>query len=597
MAEFSVPPLVPETTTGNTASFAVEHATHDPDRVLFSRLVNDRWTDITAQEFLDDVTGVARGLIAAGIKPGDRVALMSRTRYEWTLVDFAIWSTCAITVPIYETSSADQVRWILQDSGATACVVETPDHAKTVGAVRGELPALSDVWQIDAGGLDDLVTAGREVDTAAVDERRAAAVPTDLATIIYTSGTTGRPKGCELTHANFIESANNTVEHVPTVFSTDGASTVLFLPLAHVFARYVQVAAIRAGARMGYCPDVSQLMGTLASFQPSFLLSVPRVFEKIYNASEAKAEAAGRGAIFRQAAQTAIAWSRAQEERGGRPSLGLRVQHALFDRLVYGKMRAAMGGRITCATSGGAPLGERLAHFFRGAGIAVLEGYGLTETTAPATTNTPERTKIGTVGAPLPGVAVRIADDGEILIRGVNVMRGYWQNPEATARSLTDGWLHTGDLGSIDDEGFITITGRKKEILVTAGGKNVAPAVLEDHIRAHPLVSQCIVVGDQRPFIGALITLDADMLPLWLSNHQHPALDVAAAAELEAVRTEVQLAVDAANRTVSRAESIRSFRLLTIDFTEQSGHLTPSMKLKRAAVMKDFAVDVEELYR
>jgi long-chain acyl-CoA synthetase len=595
VAEFSVPALVAEPTTGNISSLVVKHAAENPDRVLFSRRVQGRWQDVTAARFAADVQQVALGLVAAGVKPGDRVGLMSKTRYEWTLVDFAIWSAGAITVPIYETSSAEQVAWILSDSGAVACVVETASHAKTIGSVRQELADLSDVWQIDAGGLDDVIAAGADQDPSAVDERRAAARPSDIATLIYTSGTTGRPKGCELTHLNFMALCDNAVARLEQVVSAEGASTLLFLPLAHVFARFIQVLTVTAGARLGHTADIKSLLDDLAEFQPTFVLSVPRVFEKIYNSAEAKAEGEGKGRIFHAAADTAVAWSKAQQEGGG--GLALRLKHAVFDKLVYTKLRGAMGGHVQYAVSGGAPLGERLGHFFRGAGITVLEGYGLTETTAPTTVNTPELIKIGTVGPPLPGNAVRIADDGEVLIKGPHVMKGYWNNEQATAEALAGGWFHSGDLGTLDSDGYLRITGRKKEILVTAGGKNVAPAVLEDRIRAHPLVSQCIVVGDQKPFIGALITLDAEMLPVWLSNNGLSAMDVDTAAGDAAVQAEVQRAVDDANRAVSKAESIRKFRILPVDFTEEGGYLTPSLKLKRSVVMKDFAGEVEELYR
>jgi long-chain acyl-CoA synthetase len=594
VAEFTVPALVAEPTTGNLSDLVVRHAERTPHRVVFARRVQGRWQDVTAAEFAQDVERVARGLVAAGVEPGDRVALMSKTRYEWTLVDFAIWTVGAVTVPIYETSSAEQVAWILADSGAVACVVETPAHAEAVSSVRGELGQLRDVWQIDAGGLDDVVAAGAEVEPAVLDERRRSAGPDDLATLIYTSGTTGRPKGCELTHKNFMALSDNAVARLHQVVAVDGASTLLFLPLAHVFARFVQVLAFTAGARLGHSSDLRHLADDLRSFQPTFLLAVPRVFEKIYNSAEAKAEAGGRGRLFAAAAATAITWSRAHDT--GSVGLGLRLRHAVFDRLVYAKVRGAMGGRMQYCVSGGAPLGERLGHFFRGAGIVVLEGYGLTETTAPSTVNTPDRMKIGTVGPPLPGVSVRTTDAGEVLIKGPHVLRGYWKNPQATAEALDDGWFRTGDLGSLDDDGFLRITGRTKEILVTAGGKNVAPAVLEDRVRAHPLVSQCIVVGDQKPYIAALVTLDEEMLPTWLASNGRPAMSVEQAAQDEGITTEVQKAVDDANRAVSKAESVRRFRILPVDFTEDAGYLTPSLKIKRSVVLKDFADDVDALY-
>ena len=595
MAEFAVPLLVPLATSGNLSGLVVRQASELPHRVLFSRRAQGRWQDVTAEEFRAEVEQVARGLIAAGIKVGDRVALMAKTRYEWTLVDFAIWTAGAVTVPVYETSSSEQVSWILSDSGAVACVVETPAHARIVASVHGEIPSLVDVWQIDAGGLDDLVAAGAEVSDDDLTTRRTAAGPDDLATIIYTSGTTGRPKGCELTHQNFMSLTDNAVARLSEVVCAPNASTLLFLPLAHIFARFIQVLSLSAGARVGHSSDVKNLLADLADFQPTYLLSVPRVFEKIYNSSEQKAEAAGKGKIFHLAADTAVQWSKAQD--AGSTGVSLRVRHAAFDKLVYTKIRAAMGGQIRYNVSGGAPLGERLGHFYRGAGITVLEGYGLTETTAPTTVNTPELTKVGSVGPPLPGVSVRIADDGEVLIKGPHVLRGYWNNPDATAAAFVDGWFASGDLGQLDADGYLRITGRKKEILVTSGGKNVAPAVLEDRLRAHPLVSQTIVVGDGKPFIGALVTLDPDMLPIWLTNNGLPQMTLEQAAADDGVQGEVQKAVDEANKAVSTAESIRRFRVLAVDFTEEAGYMTPSLKLKRSVVMRDFAHEVDELYR
>ncbi len=594
LREYSVATLVPPDQAKNLTEILVTNATQAPHDVVFSRRVDGRWHDVTCREYLAEVMALAKGLVAAGVQAGDRVGLMSKTRYEWTLTDFAIWFAGAVTVPIYETSSAEQVSWILVDSGAVACFVETPGHAALLAGVREGLPALREVWSFDADAVDDLATAGAGVPDEEIARRRAALSGESLATIIYTSGTTGRPKGCELTHANFRETADNVVAMIPQVLRSPGASTLLFLPLAHVFARLVQVLCVTARARMGHSSDVKNLLDDLAQFQPTFILAVPRVFEKIYNSSEARAEASGRGAVFKVAADTAVAYSEALAAGG--PSLLLRVRHAVLDRLVYAKLRAALGGKVMYAVSGGAPLGARLGHFFRGIGVTILEGWGLTETTAPATVNTPSHLRIGTVGRPLPGVAVLVAADGELLVKGVNVMRGYFNNASATADALDDGWFHTGDLGEVDDEGFVRITGRKKEILVTAGGKNVAPAVLEDRLRAHPLVSQCIVVGDQRPFIACLVTLDAEMLPTWLANQKKARMDVAQAAADPDVRAEVQRAVDHANAAVSKAEAIRKFEILTVDFTEAGGHLTPKLSLKRQVVMKEFAAEVEALY-
>jgi long-chain acyl-CoA synthetase len=585
---------VPPATEGNLSDLPARNGLERPDHVAFSRRQGTQWVDVTSGRFLAEVRALAKGLVAAGVDIGDRVAIMSRTRYEWTLADFAIWTAGAVTVPIYETSSAEQISWIVGDSDCVAVILETPAHATTLAEVRDRLPGLRDVWQIDSGGMDELASAGGEITDADIDERRGRVRRSDIATIIYTSGTTGRPKGCELTHDNFMALTENTVERLGDVVCAEGASTLLFLPLAHVFARYIQVLCVHAGARMGHTADIRNLLQDFESYTPTFILAVPRVFEKIYNSAEQKAAAEGKGRIFAAAAATAIAWSRAHDH--GRPGPLLRLRHGLFERLVYRRLRAAMGGRVQYAVSGGGPLGVRLGHFYRGIGLTVLEGYGLTETTAPATVNTPAAIKIGTVGPPLPGVAIRIADDGEVLVKGNNVFTRYRNNETATAEAFVDGWFRTGDIGELDDDGFLRITGRKKELLVTAGGKNVAPAVLEDRLRASPLVSQCIVVGDQKPFIAALVTLDAEMLPAWTRNHGLGELTVEQARTHEVVLAEVQKAVDEANKAVSRAESIRRFTILPGDFTEDNGYLTPSLKLKRNIVMKDYTDQVEALY-
>jgi long-chain acyl-CoA synthetase len=589
-----MPLVLPATTEGSLADIPARNAAEHPGAVAFSVRSGGGWTDVTAATFAADVAALAKGLIAAGIAPGDAVGIMSRTRYEWTVADFALWSAGAVPVPIYETSSPDQVQWILADSGAVGVVVETAAHLAAVEQGRGALGGLRHVWVIDQGDIDTLSLDGNDVDDAELQARRADLDRDSLATVIYTSGTTGRPKGVELTHGNFLTLAENTAEEIAEVVKATGSSTLLFLPLAHVFARFIEVLAVTARVRMGHSSDLKSLLDDFASFQPTFILAVPRVFEKVYNSAEAKAEAGGKGKIFAGAAATAVAWSQSQD--AGSVPLGLRVRHAVFDKLVYAKLREAMGGKVQYAVSGGAPLGTRLGHFYRGIGITILEGYGLTETTAPATVNRPSSLRIGTVGQPLPGIDVRVADDGEILLRGVNVFRGYRGNPTATAESMRDGWFHTGDLGELDDEGFLRITGRKKEILVTAGGKNVATAVLEDRLRAHPLVSQCIVVGDGKPFIAALVTLDEEMYPGWAANNGLDGVSFAAAHTDERVVAEIQRAVDDANTAVSKAESIRKFAILEGDFTEESGHLTPSLKLKRNVVMRDFGDEVDALY-
>ena len=594
MQEHVAPPLVPPTTEGSLADLPARNAATNPGNVAFARKEGDQWVDVTAAQFNDDVRAVAKGLLASGIEPGDRVAIMSKTRYEWTLSDFAIWTAGAVGVPIYETSSAEQVAWILADSGASAILLETPAHAATLDEVRDQLAGLKQVWQIDAGALDELKAAGASVSDEDLAAATAGVNRASIATIIYTSGTTGRPKGVQLTHDNFMALADNAITKLRAVVQSEGASTLLFLPLAHVFARFIEILCVAGEAKMGHSSDIKNLLDDFAAFKPTFILSVPRVFEKIYNSAEAKATAEGKGKIFTTAADTAIEWSSAQDIGG--PKLGLRVRHALFDRLVYAKLRAAMGGQVMYAVSGGAPLGTRLGHFFRGIGVTVLEGYGLTETTAPATVNVPDRVKIGTVGAPLPGVGIRIADDGEILIHGHNVFAGYHNNDEATSAAIRDGWFHTGDIGELDEDGYLKITGRKKELLVTAGGKNVAPAGLEDRLRAHPLISQCIVVGDQKPFIGALLTLDSEMYPGWARNNGISGATFEQARTNEVVLAELQKAVDEANKSVSKAESIRKFAVLEGDFTEENGYLTPSLKLKRNVVLKDFHDQVEALY-
>jgi len=595
--QFDTPAAVEADPRANVTDLLLDRVAATPDAALFAIPEGEGWRDVSSSEFLAQVRALAKGLIAAGIEPGEKVGLMCRTRYEWTLIDFATWFAGAVLVPVYETSSPSQVQWDLADSGAISVIVETPDHFARFDEVHPDLPLIRNVWQIDLGDLDKLVAAGTDVSDDEVERRRALATGDDIATLIYTSGSMGRPKGCVLTHSNFVElSRNSAVALADVVQDPAGASTLLFITTAHVFARFISVLCVHAGVKVGHQPDTRHLLPAMATFKPTFLLAVPRVFEKVYNSAEQKAEGDGRGKIFRRAADVAIRHSQALEA-GEKIPFGLKVQFALFDRLVFSKLRSAMGGHVRFAVSGSAPLGARLGHFFHSLGITILEGYGLTETTAPATVNLVTRSKIGTVGLPLPGVAVRTADDGEIQVKGVCVFKEYWQNPEATASVFDDGWFATGDLGSFDDDGFLTITGRKKEIIVTAGGKNVAPAVLEDPVRANPLVSQVIVVGDQKPFIAALITLDAEMLPVWLENNGlDNTMSVEQAAGNDAVQAEIQRAIDDANTRVSRAESIRKFVVLPTDLTEASGHLTPKLSIKRQVILDDFADVIEKMY-
>ncbi|MGB6161513.1 MAG: AMP-dependent synthetase/ligase [Pseudonocardiaceae bacterium] len=602
MREFTVPATTTVDDQENLTDAVWANAERFAGSISFRRRLDGSWVDITAREFADQVTAAAKGLIAAGIEHGDRIALLSTTCYEWTLLDYAIWAAGGSTVPIYETSSPDQVKWILADSGAKAIVVETPVHRAMVAELIDRLGKPILVWQIapatngsgPAAAIDELTVLGAEISDDAVRERATAVGAEDLATLVYTSGTTGAPKGCELTHRNLLAVTKSAVGQFPSLMQPR-SSVLLFLPLAHVLARFVQCCCVYARITLGHTPDAQNLITELAEFRPTLMLAVPRVFEKVYNSASHKAHAEGKGRIFDMAVATAIEWSRAHDTGGA--GLALRAKHAVFDQLVYAKLRAVLGGRCVAVLSGAAPLGERLGHFFRGIGVSVLEGYGLTETSAPATANTEKHVKIGTVGQPLPGVTIRIDDDDEVLIKSPGVLRRYWHNEQATEDAIVDGWLHTGDLGELDQDGFLRITGRKKEIIVTAAGKNVSPAALEDRIRAHRLVSNCMVVGDKQPFIAALITLDAEALPTWRAEHGKPAGNPAAdLIDDEDLRAEVQRAVDGANKTVSKAETIRKFRILPIDFTESGGQLTPSLKVKRAVVAKEFATEIEALY-
>jgi long-chain acyl-CoA synthetase len=594
MDKYSVPSIIPPATAGNLTNLIAERAWFEPDRITVSRPQGDGWQPVTAKEFEEEIRSVAKGLIAAGVLIGDRVALMAKTRYEWTVLDFAIWFAGAIVVPIYETSSGEQVDWIMSDSGACAIIVETPQLLELVQPV---LPQnIKGLWTITENALSQLISAGSHISDDEINHRRTALNPETLATLIYTSGTTGKPKGVELTHGNFLAECGNVVNGASDLFLKPGGSTLLFLPIAHVFGRMVQIGAINAGLHLAHCGDISRLSIDLASFKPTFVLAVPRIFEKIYNGAEAKADAAGKGSIFRKAAAIAEAYSQALDTK--HIPLGLKVKHALFDKLVYSKIRAGMGGRVEAAISGGAPLGTRLGHFYRGAGIRVLEGYGLTETTAGATLNMTTTHRVGSVGRPIPGTTIKIAEDGEVLIKGAIVMRGYWKNPAANAESLNaDGYFHSGDLGTLDDDGYLFIVGRKKELIVTSGGKNVAPAVLEDRVRSHPLVSQCMVVGDNKPFIAALVTLDADAVKAWAKANKKTDVTVAALIHDSTLNSVIQTAIDEANKAVSRAESIRKFAILPVDFTIAGGQLTAKLSVKRHVVAAEFAAEIDSLFQ
>ncbi|MCW2514908.1 MAG: AMP-forming long-chain acyl-CoA synthetase [Mycobacterium sp.] len=597
MREFSVPASFTVDEHDTVVSSVFSHAADDPDHVIIQRLVDGSWTDVTCRQVADQVRSAAQGLIAEGVQPGDRVAILSATRYEWAIFDFAILSIGAVTVPIYETSSVEQVRFVLSDSGAVAAFGETDEHFDKIEQLKGELPNLRHVYRIAGSGpaaLDELTEIGKNTDPAAVAQRLEAIKSADVATLVYTSGTTGRPKGCQLTHSNLLHEMRGAKASFPALLDK-GEKLLVFLPLAHVLARAITISAFSNKVTLGFTSDVKNLVPILAVFKPTLVVSVPRVFEKVYNTAEQNARDGGKDKIFAMAADTAIEWSKSQSTGG--PGLVLKLKHALFDRLVYGKLRAALGGNCHAAISGGAPLGARLGHFYRGVGVTIYEGYGLTETSAAITVNRVGEIKVGSVGKLLPGNSMRIDDDTELLVSGGVVFSGYWHNEEETNAVFSDGWFHTGDLGAIDDDGFLTIIGRKKEIIVTAGGKNVAPALLEDRMRAHPLISQAMVVGDAQPFIAALITIDPEAFPGWKQRNGKDAnATVGDLAEDPDLIAEVDLAVKDANQAVSHAESIRKFRILPVDFTEDTGELTPTLKVKRKVVAEKFASDIDALY-
>ena len=593
MNEITIPALIPAAVAGNLTNLISERAHFEPERVIVSRPLGDGWQPVTAKAYEEEIKAVAKGLVANGVSFGDRVAIMAKTRYEWTVLDFAIWYAGAVPVPIYETSSAEQVEWILTDSSAVGIIVETPALAELVQPV---LPSTcKKVWNITYNALATLTHEGKDVSEDEIAKRREKLKPETLATLIYTSGTTGKPKGVQLTHGNFLSECGNVVNGASDLFLKPGGSTLLFLPVAHVFGRMVQIGSITAGLHLAHCSDLTKLPSDLASFKPTFVLAVPRIFEKIFNGAEAKAQAAGKGKIFHKAAEVAIAYSKSLDSKKISPLL--KLQHGLFDKLVYTKIRTGLGGRVEAAISGGAPLGERLGHFYRGAGIRVLEGYGLTETTAGATLNLTNSHRVGSVGKPIPGTTIKIAEDGEVLIKGPIVMQGYWQNDAANKEVFTsDGYFKSGDLGKIDEEGYLSIVGRKKELIVTAGGKNVAPAVLEDRLRSHPLISQCMVVGDNKPFIAALITIDPDAIKPWAVANKKEGASIADLAKDPTLQAVIQTAVDETNKAVSRAESIRKFTILPVDFTIPGGQLTAKLSVKRHVVSQQFAREIDELF-
>jgi long-chain acyl-CoA synthetase len=596
MQEYTEPAMAQAVISGSLTDALISHESTQPDVISIVNRDGQNVIEITSKEFHQMVRAAAKGIISAGIQPGDRIAVMSRTRFEWTLLDYAIWYAGCVTVPIYETSSEEQVQWMMQDSGAVAIFVETNKHLETVHSVRTSLTSLIHTWNMEDNAISHLSTAGLHIPDSELDSRRSQVTPSHIATIIYTSGTTGKPKGCVLTHGNFMFLVRNVILAVPEVFKDKTTSTLLFLPLAHVFGRIIEIAMVESGLKVAFAPDITNLVGDLQKFTPNFLLAVPRVFEKVFNSAQQKATNEGKEKIFNAAAAVAIAYSQALS--AGSVPFGLRIKHGLFDKLVYAKLRAAMGGKVKWSVSGGAALGARLGHFFRGIGLTILEGYGLSETSSASTVNRPTMLRVGSVGRAIPGVTLGIGPDGEVLIKGPHVFQGYWNNPAATAESIdVNGWFHSGDIGHIDDDGYLFITGRKKELIVTAGGKNVAPAVIEDRLRSNWLVSQCMVVGDNKPFIGCLITVEPDSVKNWLQRNSLPATtSFAQMASNEVFNAEIQAAVDYANKAVSQAESIRKWVLIDSDWSEASGHLTPSLKLKRNVVSEQFNAEIESLY-
>ncbi|MGI5347658.1 AMP-dependent synthetase/ligase [Streptomyces sp. CA-250714] len=604
-------PLVPPTTSGSLADLPFTNAAEAPDAIVVRRKVAGEWLPVSAAAFAREVTETAKGLVAAGLEPGARVGLMCRTRYEWCVLDFAVWAAGGQTVPVYATSSTEQIEWILRDSGAAFLFVETAEHAATAEPALAAQPQRPRLWQIDPApgarsALAQLADAGREIPDAELTRRRAALGPDTVATLCYTSGTTGKPKGCVLSHGNLHAEAANTVELLHPVFKEvtgQTASTLLFLPLAHILGRTIQIACMYARIEFGHCPSIKpdELRPELRSYRPTFVVGVPYLFEKIHDTGRETAEKLGRGSSFDRADRIAVRFGEAYLHKflgtGNGPSPGLYLAWGLYDLLVYRRVRKELGGRLRYAISGGSPLDRRLNLFFYAAGIVVYEGYGLTETTAAATVTPPLSPRPGTVGRPVPGTAVRIADDGEVLIKGGIVFGSYWNQPQASAEVLSDGWFATGDLGELDEDGYLTIVGRKKDILITSGGKNVSPAPLEDRLRSRPPVAQCMVVGEGRRYVSALVTLDPEAVAHWLRVRKRPAdTPLVELRDDPELITAVQRAVDYANEAVSTAESIRRFRIVDGEFTEENGLLTPSLKVKRKAVAEAYAAEIDALY-
>ena len=580
----------------NIFSVLEERVERTPDDNLVEyKNVQGEWVAFTATEFKNKVVALAKGLIARGVMPGDSVSIIAHTCWQWTALDVAIMSIGALTVPVYETNSPAQVKMIFNDANVKMAFAEDDFQRDKIESVRDQCPDLGDVYVIGLGAIDTIIEYGRAVSDAEFLEREQAVKGSNLATIVYTSGSTGTPKGVELTHANFVFITYSGVNSMPDIAMKPNRRLLLFLPLAHVFARYMQFFCFAGNVSLGLSGNLKTILADFKAFKPTFILAVPRIFEKIYNAASQKAGAGFKGRVFADATQTAYDWSHAQQSGGSIP-LALNAKHALYNKLVYSSIMEVFGGHVEYAVSGGAPLDSSIAHFFNGVGLPLLEGYGMTETCAPSSVNPTEGYKIGTIGLPLQGVTMGVDEEGELCIKSPAVCAGYHNNPDVTKQQIVDGWLHTGDLGSIDDDGFVSIVGRKKDLIITAGGKNVSPCEMEASIMTSPVVSQCVMIGDRKPFIAAIISLDLAETNLWLeSKGAEQVADLDEASKNPIVRAEVERAVNKANELASRAESIRKFEIVPDEFTEENGLVTPSMKARRQAVVEHYRTLIDKV--
>ena len=594
--QFTNPVKEPIDSDINLFDLLDERAERDPDGAMIEYKTEDgTWQPYSALVFRDMVIDLAKGLIGLGVNKGDSVAIVSRTRWEWTALDMAIMSIGALTVPVYETNSASQVSWIFNDSKVTLAIAEDDGQRDKIESVRSEVPTLRNVFVIEAGGLNAIKTYGESVTDAEFWEYKEASHGDDRATIVYTSGSTGTPKGVELTHRNFAFLVLSALQYMPRAGAWPNRRLLLFLPLSHVFARFMEFFSFGGTISLALSSNMKTMVKDFETFGPTLLLAVPRVYEKVYNAASQRAGTGFAGKMFMRAAENAREWSKA-EQKGEQLPIAGRIAHAFYEQVVYKKIRTIFGPNADFAITGGAPMDSELSHFFNGIGMPVLEGYGMTETCGPVCVSLPEDNRIGTIGMPMCGITAGIAEDGELVVKGPLVCKGYHNNPGVTAQQITDGWLHTGDLGDISEDGFISITGRKKDLIITAGGKNVSPGLLEASVMTSPVVSQCLGIGDKKPFVAALVTLDLADANNWLeSQGAKPEPDLASLAKNAIVHAEVERAVNAANEGVSRAESIRKFEILPDEFTEANGMLTPSLKTRRAQIVEHYRELIDDV--